>query len=105
MSRATPKVHASRTTTLDRVFVHDLVLEAEIGVYTNEKGVTNTFSFEGMSPNYLSRRGWEKNTLKPGDKVTIEFNPFKDPAENGGMFLSTKIGGKTLPLGGGTGTN
>ena len=24
----------------DRVFVHDLVLDAEIGVYTHEKGVT-----------------------------------------------------------------
>ena len=49
MSRATkapsPKVHASRTATLDRVFVHDLVLDAEIGVYTNEKGVTQRVRF------------------------------------------------------------
>jgi 7,8-dihydroneopterin aldolase/epimerase/oxygenase len=27
-------------TTLDRIFVHDYVLDCEIGVYTNEKGVT-----------------------------------------------------------------
>jgi dihydroneopterin aldolase len=27
-------------TALDRVFMHDLVLEVEIGVYTHEKGVT-----------------------------------------------------------------
>jgi hypothetical protein len=68
---------------------------------TGDKGVTNEFGFEGMSPNFLSRRGWERNTLKPGDKVSIVFNPFKNPAERGGMFISTSIGGKTLTMGGG----
>jgi len=29
----------------DRVFVHDLVLDCEIGVYTNEKGVTQRVRF------------------------------------------------------------
>lgn len=29
----------------DRVFVHDLVLDVEIGVYTNEKGVTQRVRF------------------------------------------------------------
>jgi hypothetical protein len=68
----------------------------------NEKGAVEAFGFEGMSPNYLARRGWEKNTLKPGDKVTVIFNPFKTPTDHGGMFISTKIGGKTLTMGGGT---
>ncbi|HSH62593.1 dihydroneopterin aldolase [Methyloceanibacter sp.] len=49
MSRApkarVPKVRISRTPTLDRVFMHDLVLDAEIGVYTNEKGVTQRVRF------------------------------------------------------------
>ena len=30
---------------LDRVFVHDLVLDAELGVYTHEKGVTQRVRF------------------------------------------------------------
>ncbi|MGV1014073.1 MAG: dihydroneopterin aldolase [Methyloceanibacter sp.] len=30
---------------MDRVFVHDLVLDVEIGVYTNEKGVTQRVRF------------------------------------------------------------
>ena len=30
---------------LDRVFMHDLVLDVEIGVYTNEKGVTQRVRF------------------------------------------------------------
>lgn len=38
--RSAPKVRTGKTAILDRVFVHDLVLDAEIGVYTNEKGVT-----------------------------------------------------------------
>ena len=29
----------------DRVFVHDLVLDVEIGVYTHEKGVTQRVRF------------------------------------------------------------
>lgn len=32
-------------TVLDRVFVHDLVLDVEIGVYTHEKGVTQPVRF------------------------------------------------------------
>jgi dihydroneopterin aldolase len=40
-----PKLRVSRTATLDRVFVHDLVLDVEIGVYTNEKGVTQRVRF------------------------------------------------------------
>jgi dihydroneopterin aldolase len=30
---------------LDRIFMHDLVLDVEIGVYTNEKGVTQRVRF------------------------------------------------------------
>lgn len=47
MSRApkASKIGMSRTATLDRVFVHDFVLDAEIGVYTNEKGVTQRVRF------------------------------------------------------------
>jgi Family of unknown function (DUF6152) len=28
-------------------------------------------AIEGMSPNHLGRRGWSKNTLKAGDRVTV----------------------------------
>jgi hypothetical protein len=55
-----------------------------------------------MSPNFLSRRGWEKDTLKPGDKVSVLFYPFKEAKDHGGMFIRTTINGKTLTGGGGT---
>jgi hypothetical protein len=56
----------------------------------NDKGGSDTFAFEGMSPNFLARRGWTKNTLKAGDKITITYRPMKDGA-NGGMFMNGKM--------------
>jgi dihydroneopterin aldolase len=44
MSKA-PKHRADKTEPLDRVFMHDLVLDVEIGVYTHEKGVTQRVRF------------------------------------------------------------
>ena len=35
----------------------------------NDKGVIETWAIEGMSPNYLGRRGWSKTSVKPGDLV------------------------------------
>ena len=55
----------------------------------NDKGGVDTFGFEGMSPNYLARRGWSKSTLKPGDKISITFRPMRD-GSNGGMFMNGK---------------
>lgn len=40
-----PKSSAEKSAPLDRVFVHDYVLDVEIGVYTNEKGVTQRVRF------------------------------------------------------------
>lgn len=56
----------------------------------NSQGGVEAYGFEGMSPNYLGRRGWTKETLKPGDPITVTFYPFKDPSQKGGAFLSAK---------------
>jgi dihydroneopterin aldolase len=42
---ARPERGADITQVLDRVFIHDLVLDVEIGVYTHEKGVTQRVRF------------------------------------------------------------
>jgi hypothetical protein len=63
-------------------------------------GGTETWGFEGMSPNYLARRGWERNTLQTGMKVTVSFRPLKD-GKPGGMLVSAKLpSGLTLTGGG-----
>jgi len=64
----------------------------------NEQVSTDTWGIEGMSPNYLGRRGWTKSTLKPGDKVTIIINPLKD-GQHGGTFLRcTLADGKEMVM-------
>lgn len=67
----------------------------------NGKGGADTFGFEGMSPNFLERRGWTRTTLKAGDSITIVYRPLRDGAL-GGMFVSGKTpDGKVLSMAGG----
>ena len=62
----------------------------------NEKGGVDSWAVEGMSPNYLARRGWSKSTLKPGEKITILVRPLKN-GEKGGMFVrATLADGRVL---------
>jgi hypothetical protein len=53
------------------------------------------YGLEGMSPNYLSRNGWTKRTLKPGDKITVAVHPLKD-GRKGGFMVSAKLADGTL---------
>jgi hypothetical protein len=53
-------------------------------------GSVTKYGFEGMSPNFLGRRGWSKNTLKPGDHVKITYAPLKS-GDPGGTFLRATL--------------
>jgi hypothetical protein len=69
---------------------------------TNEDGSVTTWGLEGMSPNFLARRGWSRTTLEAGDEVTVSLRPLKS-GEPGGMFMSTTApDGTVLSMGGGT---
>lgn len=71
----------------------------------NDKGGMDVYGFEGMSPNFLNRRGWTRTTLKAGDKITVVYRPMRD-GNNGGMFMSTKLAdGTALTMGGGQAGN
>ena len=37
----------------------------------NDKGVVEHWQAEATSPNHLVRAGWAKDTVKPGDQITI----------------------------------
>lgn len=54
------------------------------------KGGITLYAFEGMSPNYLGRRGWTRESLKPGDQITVSYFPFKDAAKKGGTLATAK---------------
>ena len=70
------------------VSIHGTVVELE---YVNphalivfdvkdENGQVAKWQAELQSPNLLSRRGWSRSTLKPGDDVIITGHPVKNGA-------------------------
>lgn len=62
----------------------------------DEDGKVQHWTFEGVNVSLLYRSGWRKDTLKPGDKVTIIYAPLKNGA-HGGLFLRALLpGGYTL---------
>jgi hypothetical protein len=44
----------------------------------DDKGQRAEWTAELQSPNLLSRRGWSRSTLKPGDQVVITGHPVKN---------------------------
>jgi hypothetical protein len=44
----------------------------------NDKGKVETWIAEANSPNVLSRRGWSRDTMKPGDEITLIGNRGKN---------------------------
>jgi len=62
----------------------------------NASGQVETWGFEGMSPNFLARRGWTRTSLLPGMRITVTFRPLRD-GKSGGMFMTGKLeDGKVL---------
>ena len=51
-----------------------------------ESGKASEWQGELPSPNLLSRRGWSRSTLKPGDQVTV----IGSPAKNGEKGMQVK---------------
>jgi hypothetical protein len=45
---------------------------------TNVKGEKANWSFELPSPVTLMRRGWSRDTLKPGDRIKVSGSPAKN---------------------------
>jgi hypothetical protein len=54
------------------------------------------WKIEGRSPNVLSRRGWRKDMIKPGDRVTLMIHPMKDGTAAGAITRITLANGKEL---------
>jgi len=56
---------------------------------TDAAGKVTEWSLEGGSPGILSRNGWKRSSLAPGEKVTIELYPLKS-GEPGGSFIEVR---------------
>ena len=54
------------------------------------------WSLEGGSPGVLSRGGWKRTSLQPGDVVKVVIYPLKDGNPGGAFLELTKADGTTL---------
>src|SRR5512139_3604866 len=77
-------------------------------MFDNEKELTLEgiikevqWSVEGGSPNSLSRAGWKRTSIKPGDKATLVIHPLKNGSP-GGSLMRITINGQLIgtPRGG-----
>jgi hypothetical protein len=61
----------------------------------DKSGKDVEWSIEGGSPNGLSRNGWKRTSLKPGDKATVIIHPLKD-GSNGGSLMTVSVNGQKI---------
>ena len=71
-------------------------------------GASEEWSIEGGSPNQLSRQGWRKISLVPGQRVSVKLHPMKNGTKGGSLMNVTFADGRVLggpggPPGGGPG--
>ncbi len=64
----------------------------------NEKGVVEEWGVEFTSVNFMTRRGWNKDTVKAGDKIVLTISPLKDGSHGGGFREVVSVNGKPLEL-------
>jgi hypothetical protein len=54
------------------------------------------WAFEGMSPNHLSRSGWSRRSLAPGEKVDLTYYKLRDGRRGGFNVTVTRANGTKL---------
>jgi hypothetical protein len=66
---------------------------------SDEKGNVVTWTLESLSPSTMTRAGWNRTILKPGDKVTIVAAPSKRGTHAGAIRGVTLADGTKLSQG------
>ena len=62
----------------------------------DEKAGKIEWHCEGRAPGVLLRAGWARDSLKPGETVTVDMRPAKDGTYTGIMMRATKADGTVL---------
>ena len=52
----------------------------------NGSGASDAYGIEAGTPRSLARYGWNKHSLKPGDKVALVINPRRDRSRGGRLL-------------------
>lgn len=97
----TAAFNTSKTVTVEGVITDFQFFNPHCEVYfdvKNDKGEIEKWDGELTAPNKLARAGWSKETLKPGDKVTVSGYPGKSAPHT--LWIQKLIGpdGKSIPL-------
>ena len=61
------------------------------------KGGKVDWAVEGRAPGILLRAGWSKNSLKPGEMITVDMSPARDGSKTGLVARVIKADGTILP--------
>src|SRR5258706_2042976 len=64
------------------VWIHGMVPDAQ--------GAPREWSFEMQSVQQDAAAGWLADSVKPGDKVSVEYHPLKD-GSRGGQLMSARL--------------
>jgi hypothetical protein len=54
-------------------------------------GAPQEWSIETTSPGVLTRDGWTRQSIKPGDRVSVTFSPLRDGSHGGGLNSVTLL--------------
>jgi hypothetical protein len=54
-------------------------------------GEPQEWSVETNSPGVLTRAGWTRHSINPGDRVSIEYHPLRDGSHGGGLSSVTLL--------------
>jgi len=65
-------------------------------VVMGEDGTPQEWSLEGLSPNVLGRMGWKRNSVVPGDVVTVYSNPLRSGGRGGNMVKVVRSDGTVI---------
>jgi hypothetical protein len=65
-------------------------------VVPDDKGGKVEWSIEIGTPTHMARLGWARDSVKPGDNVTVAFAPMKDGSHAGTVRTITLQDGKVL---------
>lgn len=70
-------------------------------IVPGEAGAEEEWWVEMQSLGRIARGGWRRDTVKPGDKITVEIHPLKDGSAGGAFIYAVTGDGRRLGQTGG----
>lgn len=73
---------------------------ATLWIYINDaSGAAKLWGIEAPGPAQLVRSGWDKDTVKAGDKIKVTINPLRDGRNGGSLIKLVLADGRSMNAG------